>query len=306
MHSSSVPGGADGSARDDTLADLLIAGPLPLSKALEYATQIASELRKLHGAHKAHGRVSAVTIVTGPSGARLLPARTYFDRPKQEDDVRGWGAVFYEMLTGEKAPGASPFGVPKHESPGSGPSAIRPAAMQLALKCLVRSDHVLPTMQQLLSEIRVLALLGRQYALDPEIAVAPRRPDPAPFVMRPALPEEPEWIDPEIKVHHPAGEPFDDERDAAPDDALKRFGTPSRRTRAPAAPAGSAPCPKCGCMDAFVSKPRSRLEHILAKLRKPVCRCHRCYHRWVVIFGVALPKPKPKPKPSKKPKKDSN
>src|SRR5712671_3926789 len=130
-------------ARKDTLADALAQGPLALADALAYAVQLAVALRELHAMDRAHGKVVPAGIVLKPSGVELLPGRLYFDDPERETDVRGWGAVFYEMVAGAKPQGDTgvdpirrAFGVPGIGGLRSGPAAIGPAAQRLAMKCL--------------------------------------------------------------------------------------------------------------------------------------------------------------------------
>jgi hypothetical protein len=49
-------------------------------------------------------------------------------------------------------------------------------------------------------------------------------------------------------------------------------------------------CPKCGSSHVHRSKPHTKLEFLLANFGVPICRCHRCYHRYVVIFRFAFSK----------------
>jgi hypothetical protein len=56
----------------DTLAAALGKAPFPLARSLEYATQIARELRLLHASGEVHGNVLPANIVLDPLGPGLF------------------------------------------------------------------------------------------------------------------------------------------------------------------------------------------------------------------------------------------
>jgi hypothetical protein len=58
-------------------------------------------------------------------------------------------------------------------------------------------------------------------------------------------------------------------------------------------PAGS-PCPKCDGAPVYVSRPRTAFERLFMKWRIPIVRCHRCYHRYVVVWSMPIRKNMPK------------
>jgi serine/threonine-protein kinase len=123
----------------ETLAAMLTRGPVPLPKALEYATQIASALDKAHRAGIVHRDLKPGNVMVTPGGAKLLdfglakPRATgveagavvtreltgpgtilgtaQYMAPEQiegrdadaRSDLFGFGAVLHEMLTGKKA-----------------------------------------------------------------------------------------------------------------------------------------------------------------------------------------------------------
>jgi len=154
---------------EQTLAGTLARGPLPVGTALNYASQIARELRDLHAAGGVHGHLSAFTILIGASGALLAPSLAYPGEHAAQRDVEAWGGVLLELLGGvagvREAAGGS----------GRGPEGVLPNAFRLAARCRVRPPGRLLTMQQVYNEIRLLSVLARQYGLD-QPAVAPPAP----------------------------------------------------------------------------------------------------------------------------------
>jgi DNA-directed RNA polymerase subunit M/transcription elongation factor TFIIS len=67
--------------------------------------------------------------------------------------------------------------------------------------------------------------------------------------------------------------------------------TPEKPT-APLEPAGGK-CPKCESTAVFHSRARSRLERLLERWQIPICRCHRCYHRYLVFARLKIAKEMP-------------
>ena len=70
------------------------------------------------------------------------------------------------------------------------------------------------------------------------------------------------------------------------------FGKPTQKTPPALEPAGGN-CPKCDNSVVYVSRPRSKFEQRLVRWRIPICRCHRCYHRYVVFMGMKITKDMP-------------
>jgi hypothetical protein len=254
---------------------------------------------RCHAIDRVHGKVSTLSIVLEPEGARLLTLRSYFDEPQREADIRGWGAILYEMVTGQKPPGDGPFGVPfavpRADGPRSGPASIRPAAQRLALKCLVRPPHALPTIQQALSEIRLLGVLSRQQMVEPKGGETPLAARAAAAAVR-AVPASPAPHAPEIPV---AAQVTSAATSAVPEEStaggygLTSFGQPAPTKAAEPAPEESGPCPQCDGSAIFLSRARSTLEHTLVRWGVTVCRCHCCYHRWIVLAGLRIGKSMP-------------
>ena len=58
-------------------------------------------------------------------------------------------------------------------------------------------------------------------------------------------------------------------------------------------PAGGGNCPRCDSASVYLSKARSRFEEQLGRWKIPLCRCHRCYHRYFCFAGLKIPKEMP-------------
>ena len=144
----------------ETLAQRLTRGPLPLSEAMRFAIDIAEGLAAAHGAGVVHRDLKPSNVMLTRAGAKLLdfgvakrqpvPARTdvvtqdmatapgivvgtlSYMAPEQlegrpvdaRSDLFAFGAVLYEMLTGQRAfPGGSQAAV---RGTPPAPSSVRP------------------------------------------------------------------------------------------------------------------------------------------------------------------------------------
>jgi hypothetical protein len=47
-------------------------------------------------------------------------------------------------------------------------------------------------------------------------------------------------------------------------------------------------CPRCHEYLVSSSRPRSVLEAVLSTFRVPIRRCGRCFHRYVIFFGLPI------------------
>ena len=160
-----------------------------------------------------------------------------------------------------------------------------------------------PGIQQALTEVRLLYVMARQNESDasggqtPAAQVAPPAPPrfaPAPVTMVPAAPF---LVNPQPKtapVHAPKPTPLQDQPEVPPIVPLQaaNFGKPQHHN-SPDSERAPGKCPKCESADVYVSRPRSKFENMLVRWKFPLCRCHRCYHRWVTILRMRIAKDMP-------------
>jgi hypothetical protein len=163
-------------------------------------------------------------------------------------------------------------------------------------------------MQQVATEIRLLGVLLRQNE-----ANAKNAPAPGPFlatVAPPSVPRADEDLEPAVaaipqvapevpvSVPPPEAAPVEKPAPAAsgapPVVPLGRdsFGRPTPKAPAERQPAGGR-CPKCDSPEIYVSRARSPFERMLDRWGVPLCRCHRCYHRYVVFARLRISKDMP-------------
>jgi len=296
----------NGAAREETLASKLADGPLPLPFALHCATGVAAALRELHEVGRVHGEVSPASVVLRPSGAALLPPNGLPREINFRADVAAFGALLYEMLTGGKPPRNGPLAAPEGRVPHAGVPGLRAAATRLAAKCLAPPPEPAPTIQMVVTEVRLLNVLARQFG-----APAPPPPPgaPSPDTRRTANPLA-EWdaiaAPIEEPAHVPRGEIFIDgeptqefvsammssksvpspappEHGAKSPEEKKDGGTDKEDEATEHAPTPLDKCPKCGSNQVRESHPRTKLEFLISHAGLPIYRCHRCYHRYVVV-----------------------
>jgi hypothetical protein len=270
---------------------MLAQGPLPLDEALRYATEIAAALRELHLDGRAHGSVDPEHIVVRSAGVVLLQPerRGYTDAL---GDLTGFGLVLYAMLTGKKPSGDELRLVPAKPAMVKGPAAVRASATRLAELCLTAERDTAPDMQKVLTEIRLLHVMAKQFSSEPA-GLQLVAPPPTPPVFLPPQPLE-VYAGKAPPIIHPPGLPL-----PAPNEPPEETPDPN----APAKPGANAPqtvrargshsrpvlkdvaCPKCKGFHVRLSRPRTRFEHILSLLGIGVHRCHRCFYRYIPFFG---------------------
>ncbi len=129
------------------------------------------------------------TSIIRSSEASLLPAerRVY---PDPLDDLVGFGGTLYAMLTGRAAAAEEMRLVPSKPAVLKGPSAVRAAAMRLAERCLTAERETAPDFQKVLTEVRLLHVMAKQFS--PEtvgMQVVPPTPPP-PVLLSPPPPLE--------------------------------------------------------------------------------------------------------------------
>jgi hypothetical protein len=104
-------------------------------------------------------------------------------------------------------------------------------------------------------------------------------PPPAPLPEAPALPPaasapEEETAPPVVQLN-PAS-----------------FGQPKPKPPSKEEPRGGS-CPKCEAPVVYESRARSKFEQFLERMNLPIVRCHRCYHRYVVVGRLKFAKDMP-------------
>jgi hypothetical protein len=278
------------------LAEILADGPLPLEAALRHATEIATALREMHLDGRAHGSVEAQHVYI-KSGAAILVTPERRGYPDPLDDLAGFGMVLYAMLTG-KPPGEELRLIPGKPPVMKGPAAVRAAATRLAEKCLTAERETAPDLQKILTEVRLLHVMSKQFQPEASSLFAVPAPPPPPS-FPPAQPLEvyagkvPPIINPPVvnppSVTTEATAPATEAASGADSTAVKpgENSPPTVRARA----SHSRPvlkdvmCPKCKGYHVRLSRPRTRVERILNLFGVGIHRCHRCFYRYIPILG---------------------
>ena len=305
----------NGGVREETLASRLADGPLPLPFALRCATDVAAALRELHEVGRAHGDVSPASVVLRHSGAALVPPSGLQRKIDLRADVAAFGAVLYEMLTGAKPPRDGSLKAPLEHVPHAGVPGLRAAATRLAAKCLATPPDPAPTIQMVVTEVRLLNVLARQSGAEsPE----PLPRAPVPEIRRKANPlaewmaaqpaEKPEPAAPAenfvggeptrhflsaMMFRKRAPHPAPNARTAERPETEKDDGTDVEEEIEDRAPTPFDRCPKCGSRQVHESHARTKLEFLITGFGIPICRCHRCFHRYIVFLRFALSKNMP-------------
>jgi hypothetical protein len=230
--------------------------------------------------------------------------------------VAAFGAVLYEMLTSGQPPQRGLPAAQAERVPHAGLHGVRAAATRLAAKCLATAPDQAPTIQMVVTEVRLLSVLARQLGAEPS---APPQPAPAPETRRQSHPWA-EWTATAQPVEKPArtapaesfvdGEPTEEFVSAMlsrkpapgptpsePDAELPKEGRDgaldSENEMHNRGPSPAEKCPKCGSRQVHESQSRTRFEFFVARFGIPICRCHRCFHRYFVVHRFAFSKEMP-------------
>jgi hypothetical protein len=264
----------DEAPAEETLAKRLAQGPMPLGYALRCATEIAASLLDLHAEGRAHGSVGPDSIALASGEAVLLPPRSGRRQSTRGDDIAAYGALLRELVSGSKhSAGSSPPMPP--QVPHSGQKSVEAAVARLASKCLRASESGLE-MRGILTEVRLLSILARMYESG-SIPRGRKESEPAPQMR-----EAPKT---RLRATSQSVTPL----------TKKGFLAPRRSESAKPA-ASELRCPKCRGSYVHPSRPRTRVEEIIAFWGVPLLRCHRCFHRYLVLFGnIRLAKEAPFP-----------
>jgi hypothetical protein len=242
------------------------------------------------------------------SGAELVAARSHWENDAQDHDVTAFGALLYEMIIGARPPVDASAGNFRAPGSNSGLAGVRASAIRLAGKCLGYFPMSL-NMQQTATEVRLLGVLARQ--LEAGGAAEPP-PMATPFLVAPAIAKSktkskpkalvtpPPVID--VRPLPPPVEPEEDDFDldlGTAEPVVHLAASDFTRTEeesklGPAIAEGSPPCPKCDGSPVYVSRPRTAIERRLVSWDIPICRCHRCYHRYIVLWSMRIHKSLPK------------
>jgi hypothetical protein len=194
------------------------------------------------------------------------------------------------MLTGKQPSGDELRLVPAKPSLLKGASAVRAGATRLAERCLTAERETAPELQKILTEVRLLNVMAKQLGAEPAAIQFPAPPSPvtfpppqplavyagkaAPIINPPTVgPPAPPVVDSVV-------EPLDPARPGDHSPQTRRAkGSHSRPVLQ------DIPCPKCKGFHVRLSRPRTRFERFLNLLGMGVHRCHRCFYRYVPIFG---------------------
>jgi hypothetical protein len=247
---------------------------LPLAFALRCATDVASALRELHREGSAHGVVTPDLILVRAFGATLLLPEGAASQLDPRVDIRDFGAVLFEILTGSKpTPGAAPLCVPQ-PVPHSTPAGLRAAAIALATRCLATVPEARPPMQKVATEVRLLAIMARQH----ENVLLPLPP----HSLVPAAPKN------SSSIASPTVAPL-------PPAPVIEPASPASLPPPPDEPAvlTMLTCPECSSASVRHSRAQSDFEELLGRFRHPMLRCHRCYFRYFLLFGIVFSKETP-------------
>lgn len=163
-----------------TLSQKMTIGRLPASEALRYAIQIAESLQRLHDEGRVHGSLSPAAAMVSGGHVHLLPAVepavggpysapevALGSAPDARADIFSFGAMLFEMLTGERALRGDGL----HAVPSSGSRPVD----RVVQTCLAEDPNKrYQRIAKLMLELKLLAVAARRAE-----SAAAKRDDPA-------------------------------------------------------------------------------------------------------------------------------
>jgi hypothetical protein len=186
------------------------------------------------------------------------------------------------MLTDKEASGAQFRLVPARPGVLKGPAGVRDAATRLAERCLTAERETAPDWQKVLTEVRLLSVMAKQFSSDavslhlapaPSVTYPPTQPlevfagKAAPIINPPGGMTTPAADSP--AVAKPGGEP---------PPTLRAKASHSRPVLK------NVMCPHCGGYHVRLSRPRTIFENVLHLFGMGAHRCHRCFYRYIPLF----------------------
>ncbi|HUI55380.1 MAG TPA: protein kinase [Bryobacteraceae bacterium] len=158
-----------------SLSQRLAEGRMPVSEALRRALEICHALRRIHEKGCAHGALTPASIILEDSGVHLLPAeagareeltaytapeRLQGEAPDTRTDIFAFGAVLYEMVTGQPAFAGEQSETLTQSIANSTPPATGQSALdRLIFNCLAKDPaERWQRVQQVQMEVKLLAI----------------------------------------------------------------------------------------------------------------------------------------------------
>ena len=157
-----------------TLAQRLAEGRLSVSDALRYAMLLADALRRLHDEGHAHGALSPRCVVLKNGTLELAPGSagiTPYTAPEAlegrptdaRSDVFSFGAILYEMLTGERAFQGEGVALATSLATAAAKPSGSPAVDRVLANCLAKDPAGRwPRMQKIIMELKLLTVAARR------------------------------------------------------------------------------------------------------------------------------------------------
>jgi hypothetical protein len=279
----------------------LPAGPLPLPQLLDLAVALAAEIRQIHDLGQPHGAIDQPHLRTNGTRVKLLPPTFAAPRltactapevlrgaePDDLSDIFSFGALVYELASGR-----TPFPAVDDESlrlailhhdphpitqlvSGANDTerGLYAALDKLVLRCLSRTRATrTQRIQKVQTELKVLASLTRGSIASSAPADPLPPPAPAPATAEPLQVEPGALILPQF--------------------TLAQIGlTETEPEENPELVPINMPCPQCHGPQVYRSRTRTTIETILSGFGFRVCRCHRCFYRFVRLGAMYWAKP---------------